>query len=213
MTKQDTKVEKTWRSFTDKEQLTNEQMEQFKQYASLLLEWNEKFNLTSILSLSDVVAYHFRDSLALGRFIDLTSTKILCDIGTGGGFPGIPLKIKYPSLKIILMEVSKKKIEFLEHIIDVLELKDIEICPFDWRTFLRTTEANIDYFLSRATLKTDELVRMFKPGCTYKNDQLVYWAASSWELGKKDEPFFDKEEDYKINYKKRRLIFFKRHDD
>ena len=71
--------------------------------------------------------------------VDLNKVKVIVDVGSGAGFPGIPLKILFPHLGIILIEVNKKKQRFLQTVIRILELKDIEVCGLDWRTFLRKT--------------------------------------------------------------------------
>lgn len=203
----DKKGEQALKVLREKEQLSEKQQQQFEKYLLLLLEWNEKFNITAITSHKKIVIDHFRDSLQIDRFVDFGKIKSLCDIGSGGGFPGIPLKIKYPSLPVVLIEVNRKKINFLRHCITELGLEGIEVYDLDWRTFLRTTEYEIDLFCVRASLPTDELIRMLKPGCRYKNAQLVYWASKNWEPGKKELPFVKKEETYHLNNKERRLIF------
>ena len=128
-----------WLNFATKNNLSERQLEQFKQYYTLLIEANVLFNITAITDVESVIAYHFEDSIKVGNVIDITSITSICDIGTGGGFPGIPLKISYPHLKVLLLEVSQKKITFLEQVVSKLGLKDVETCDFDWRTFLRKT--------------------------------------------------------------------------
>ena len=120
--------------------------------------------------------YHFIDSLIVANYIDLTTIKSIADVGTGGGFPGIPLKILYPHLSMTLIEVTEKKIRFLENVVAQLGLSSVEIVNLDWRTFLRKTSSPIDLFVSRASLHSDELLKMFKPSCVYKQATLVYWA-------------------------------------
>ncbi len=197
-----------WQDFIDQEQLSTTQAEQFEQFVLMLLEWSEKINLTTITNLKSIIAYHFQDSLSLGHATDLNSISTIADVGTGGGFPGIPLKIKYPHLRVILIEVKHKRRLFLEKVIHKLKLKDIEIYPHDWRTFLRKTEQDIDIICARASLQPAELMRMFKPSSPYKNATLVYWAAKDWEPEKKEQPFFNKDFDYKVGRRKRKLVFF-----
>jgi len=197
--------EKVWADFKEREKISSEQLEKFQAYQALLSEWNKVMNLTAIRGLSEIVHRHFSDSLALRNFIDLSSA-VIADIGSGAGFPGIPLKIMFPDLGVVLIEVSKKKQRFLNTVIKTLGLKDIEICGLDWRTFLRTTEGEIDYFLARASMDPVELCRMFKPGCTYKGSKLVYWATSDWEPDQAIEKFVLKEFNYTLKRKKRKLV-------
>lgn len=99
------------------------QLNQFEEYYNLLIEWNEKFNLTSITSQSEVIEKHFLDSVLPMQVFDLNSTII--DIGSGAGFPGIPLKIMRPDLDITLVDSLNKRITFLETVIDKLSLDSI----------------------------------------------------------------------------------------
>jgi 16S rRNA (guanine527-N7)-methyltransferase len=200
-----------WQDFIDQEQLSAVQAEQFEQFVLMLLEWSEKINLTTITNLKSIIAYHFQDSLSLGHATNLNKVSTIADVGTGGGFPGIPLKIKYPHLRVILIEVKHKRRLFLEEVIHKLKLKNIEIYPHDWRTFLRTTEQqDVDIVCARASLQPAELMRMFKPASPYKQGALVYWAAKDWQPEKKEVPFLEKEFDYEVGARKRKLIFFKK---
>ncbi len=184
--------------------LTKVQTDTFNRYVELLIEWNNKFNLTAITNPADIIQYHFDDSLALSKYVDFTT-----DIGTGAGFPGIPLKILFPHLKSILIEVNNKKRTFLEHIIKEFNLDNVTIYPHDWRTFLRNTDFKIDYFFARASLQPEELVRIFKPTSVYKNSTLVYWASQKWIAGKAETAFIEKEIPYTIDDKQRKFVFFK----
>lgn len=201
--------EKVWADFQELEKLTDQQVELFKMYERYLSKCNEEFNLTAIKDLSGIVRQHFQDSLALSKFIDLNNVKTICDIGTGAGFPAIPLKIVFPNLKVILVEVTKKKVQFLSDLINLLELKDIEICELDWRTFLRNTKFDIDLFVTRAAIDELELSRAFKPSCFYNKSTIVYWAAETWECHKKVQDLVSRIEDYKLGHKNRKLVFFK----
>lgn len=115
-------------------ELTDKQLEQFQIYYNLLLEWNEKMNLTAITEYDEVLKKHFLDSLALikGSEIDMIHKvcidhqKIkLLDIGTGAGFPAIPLKIVYPQLFVVMLDSLNKRINFLNKVIQELGLMDI----------------------------------------------------------------------------------------
>ena len=197
-----------WQQFAQSEQLEPTQLEHFKKYAALLQEWNKKINLTRIIDDKDIITHHFQDSLSIARVVDCKAIDTMCDVGAGGGFPGIPLKIRFPHLSVILIEVNHKKIVFLQEVINALQLKDVEICSYDWRTFLRKTTYSIDLFLVRASLKPDELIRMFQAGCRYRDARLVYWASAHWQSDDKTLLYIDRDEPYTIAGKKRRLIFF-----
>lgn len=189
--------------------LTETQTAQLNRYLELLIEWNNKFNLTTITDPAAIIQSHFDDSLALAQHIDFTNIHSTADIGTGAGFPGIPLKIMFPHLTTVLIEVNNKKRTFLAHIAQELKLNNIIIYPFDWRTFLRTTNYTIDYFLARASLQPEELIRIFKPSSPYKDATLVYWASKQWEPEKIETPFLEKEVSYTLDTIDRKFVFFK----
>jgi 16S rRNA (guanine527-N7)-methyltransferase len=188
--------------------LTKTQTDMFGRYLELLIEWNNKFNLTAITQPADIIQYHFNDSLALSRYVDFTKVQSTADIGTGAGFPGIPLKIVFPHLQTILIEVNSKKRTFLEYIVKEFNLDNVIIYPHDWRTFLRSTNYSVDYFFARASLQPEELVRIFKPTSAYKNATLVYWASQQYVAGKIEAPFIKKEVIYTIDNKQRKFVFF-----
>jgi len=202
--------EKVWADFKNKENLTDEQVEKFQKYEALLSEWNKSVNLTSIQGLSETVGRHFSDSLALRKFLDVSKMKLLADIGTGAGFPGLPIKIMFPEVGMILIEVNKKKQRFLSTVINALELENINVCDLDWRTFLRTTTSDVECFLARASILPPELCRMFKPGCAYKNSKLIYWASIDWESEEKVKEFVLEEFFYDLKRKKRKLVLMGR---
>ena len=104
--------------------LTEEQIEKFYNYMNLLIEWNKKINLTAIVEPKDIILKHFIDSLTIEKYIKKGENII--DVGTGAGFPGIPLKIAREDLKITLADSLNKRINFLNEVINKLNLKDIE---------------------------------------------------------------------------------------
>jgi len=193
--------------FAKSEGLEPKQLEQFQDYVNILREWNEKFNLTAITSVTGIVKQHFQDSLVLKQFIDLKKVNSIADIGAGAGFPSIPLKIAFPNLKIYLIEVNQKKQKFLNFIINRFNLKDIEIIDLDWRTLLRKTNFEIDYFVTKAALREVELIRMFKPSCHYKNSKLVYWVNQDWVAYPKAQEYILQENVYRLGKKERKLVF------
>lgn len=106
--------------------LNQDQLDQFIQYYELLIEWNKVMNLTGITEFHEVIQKHFLDSLALVKAYSDLNTQTLLDLGTGAGFPGIPLKIAFPQLKIVLMDSLNKRIRFLDTVIETLGLTDIQ---------------------------------------------------------------------------------------
>lgn len=108
--------------------LSERQMEQFYRYCEMLTEWNKVMNLTAITEMEEVVTKHFVDSLSLGEAVpDLAGHGWrVMDVGTGAGFPGIPLKIAYPELKITLLDSLNKRIKFLDAVAEELQLEGVE---------------------------------------------------------------------------------------
>lgn len=107
--------------------ITTEQIEMFDKYYEMLVEKNKVMNLTAITEFDDVVEKHFIDSLAILAFIDFKKIKNFIDVGTGAGFPGIPLKIMFPEIKAVLIDSLGKRINFLNEVKETLELNDIEL--------------------------------------------------------------------------------------
>lgn len=106
--------------------LTAKQIEQFGKYYELLVEWNKVMNLTGITEFDEVMQKHFVDSVAAAKYVEMEKVNSLIDVGTGAGFPGIPLKIIYPHLQVTLLDSLNKRIKFLEEVVDNLGLTGIE---------------------------------------------------------------------------------------
>ncbi len=199
-----------WKTFAAQEKLAKHQLTQFQHYYALLVEWNERINLTRIITLPDVLNYHFSDSLRFGDCIaDTTQHLSLVDVGTGAGFPGIPLAIKYPHFTITLLEVTNKKVLFLKEVIQALQLEHITVDTHDWRTYLHHNSLRINYVCARASLQVPELMRIFDEGAFYMNTQVVYWASHQWEMPPDYKPLLLRDYGYDVGEKKRRLIFLR----
>ena len=106
-------------------EITDEQKEQFDTYHKLLEEWNKVMNLTGITEFQEVLIKHFLDSLACVKAVDMSRIKRIMDIGTGAGFPGVPLKIAFPHLEACLLDSLKKRVNFLEETFQMLKLENI----------------------------------------------------------------------------------------
>lgn len=105
--------------------LSEEQLQQFLSYYEMLIEKNKVMNLTAITEKEEVIDKHFIDSISLNKAMDVTKPLKILDLGTGAGFPGIPLKIAYPNLEITLLDSLNKRIKFLDEVIEALGLEGI----------------------------------------------------------------------------------------
>lgn len=138
--------------------ITNEQLEQLDKYYHLLVSWNEKINLTRIIEEKDVYLKHFYDSLTLYKVVNMNDKLTLCDIGTGAGFPGIVLKIVFPTLSITLVDALLKRINFLNVVINELGLTDIKAIHARAEDFVKTNKNSFDIVTSRAVSRLSNLL-------------------------------------------------------
>ena len=107
-------------------ELSDKQIAQFNLYYELLTAKNKVMNLTAITEYNDVVKKHFIDSMMISRVLDMKKINSLCDVGTGAGFPGIPLKIVYPHIQLTLVDSVGKRVNFLSEVVEKLGLEDVE---------------------------------------------------------------------------------------
>lgn len=139
--------------------LTDVQIEQFDKFYELLVEWNKVMNLTGITEYEEVNEKHFVDSVSIVKAIDINKVENVIDIGTGAGFPGIPLKIAFPHLKIVLLDSLNKRINFLNTVISELGLKDISTIHGRAEDFAKKSEyrEQFDLCVSRAVANLSTL--------------------------------------------------------
>lgn len=139
--------------------LTDKQKQQFDKFYELLVEWNKVMNLTGITEYEEVNEKHFVDSLSIVKAIDMKSVKSVIDVGTGAGFPGIPLKIAFPHLKVVLLDSLNKRINFLNTVIAELGLTDIKTIHGRAEDYAKQTEyrEKFDLCVSRAVANLSTL--------------------------------------------------------
>ena len=139
--------------------LDQEQIDQFDEYYEILVEWNKVMNLTGITEYQEVVEKHFLDSLSIVKVMDMDQVERVIDVGTGAGFPGIPLKIAFPKLDIVLLDSLNKRIRFLDHVIEELGLEVIRTIHGRAEDFARDGKyrERFDLCVSRAVANLSSL--------------------------------------------------------
>lgn len=143
--------------------LDNEICNKLYNYMNLLLEWNEKINLTAITDEKEIILKHFIDSFTINKFIN--SGDIMLDIGTGAGFPGLPIKIIRPEVDVFLMDSLNKRINFLNEVIESLQLKNIEAFHSRAEEMAKNNKfrEKFDVVTSRAVAKLNILLEYMLP--------------------------------------------------
>lgn len=139
--------------------LSDRQQEQLTIYYEMLVEKNKVMNLTAITEFSDVLQKHFLDSIALAQYIDLTKPAAVLDLGTGAGFPGLPLKIMFPNLQMTLADSLNKRILFLDEVIEALGLENVTTVHARAEDLARDVKHRemYDYCVSRAVANLSTL--------------------------------------------------------
>lgn len=157
--------------------ITSRQLEQLEEYYNLLVEWNEKINLTRITLKDDVYLKHFYDSATIVKVIDLNKIDNFCDFGTGAGFPGIVIKILFPSLNVTLVDSLNKRINFLNIVIEKLKLEKIVAIHSRIEDFARTHREKFDLVTARAVASLPVLLE-YATGIIKKDKYFVAMKAS-----------------------------------
>lgn len=142
--------------------LSEKQIQQFELYYTTLIEWNQKMNLTAITQKEDVYLKHFYDSLTISFDYPLDQQS-LCDIGAGAGFPSIPLKIVYPNLKITIVDSLTKRITFLKHLANVLELENVTAISARAEEYAKDHRESFDIVTARAVARLNILDELCLP--------------------------------------------------
>ena len=155
--------------------LAEAQIKMIRDYLSLLLKWNRTVNLTAITDPLEVVARHFGESMYLSSLLPVENCR-LADVGSGAGFPGLPLKILSPSMDLVLIDSNKRKCAFLMEVARVLGLSNVEILP-DRFEAIRPASVQVNIITSRAVGEIPELLRWAKSAVA-PHGHLALWLGS-----------------------------------
>ena len=143
--------------------LNDNQLNQLERYYELLVEKNKVMNLTGIVEKEEVYLKHFYDSLTIVKSIDLNKINNLCDIGTGAGVPGLVLKIVFPQLKVVLLDSLNKRVDFLNDVINTLNLKNIEVIHTRAEEYALSHRNSFDVTTARAVANLSILLEYAIP--------------------------------------------------
>lgn len=144
--------------------LTDTQLEQFRVYFEELVEWNEKMNLTAITDQPDVYLKHFYDSITAAFYLDFSNPLKVCDVGAGAGFPSIPLKICFPQINVTIVDSLNKRIQFLTHLSEKLNLSGVEFVHARAEDFGQSAQReSFDLVTARAVARLSVLAELCVP--------------------------------------------------
>ena len=174
-------------------QLTDVQKEQFDRYYELLIEWNKVMNLTGISDYDEVNLKHFTDSLTIVRINEMNDVSTLIDIGTGAGFPGLPIKIAFPHIKVVLLDSLNKRIKFLDKVIEELNLDNVVTLHGRAEDYAKKVEyrEQFDVCVSRAVANLSTLSEYCMPFIKKGGCFVSYKSAESDEEISKSENAID----------------------
>ena len=159
---------------------SNIQKIQYAEYVNFLQSENKKYNLTRIDSEEKILYYHLKDTLQVTQCGLLEEAESIADVGSGCGVPGILLAIYYPHKKFYLIEVVRKKINFLKQCIELLGLSNCVVIEEDFLTCVCRHLYKIDFFIGRASLGLGEFIKIYKIPC-YRKSKIIYWGSSLWK--------------------------------
>lgn len=144
-------------------ELSDRQLEQFESYFKFLVEYNEYVNLTAITEEEDVYIKHFYDSILVGQVLDLTTVNSICDVGSGAGFPSIPLKIVYPHLNVTIVDGLDKRITFLKQLVSKLGLTNVNLVHGRAEEYAKDHRESFDMVTARAVARANILNELCIP--------------------------------------------------